>query len=103
MREHVSEGTEAFRNVLMETECDGQGARSRRRVHLESRTPSLSLMIKMYSGVTQNDFCTNHPFSFPTLLTALLTSEGQWPGLVHPGVSADPFHVVGAWLTFISE
>lgn len=59
-----------------------------------------TMMIKMNSGVTQNKFCTNPTVSFPTLVTTLLISEGQWPGLAHPEFSTDPLHVVGAWFTF---
>lgn len=89
---------------------------SRRRVPPEMRTPNMlqsqvcqdvprtspggdSMTIKMNSGVTENNFCTNPTVSFPTLLTTLLISEGQWPGLAHPEFSADSLHIVGAWFT----
>ena len=80
-------------------------------VYLEVRIPSLlesprtplagdSVTIRVNLGVTQNNICTNHTVSFPTLLNALSASEGQWPGLVHPEFSAEPLHLAGAWFAF---
>lgn len=56
-----------------------------------------------HQEVLRNDperFLYKSHVSFPTLLTTQLTSEGQRPGLAYPEFSADPLHVIGAWLTF---
>lgn len=59
-----------------------------------------SVTIRVNLGVTQNNICTNHTVSFPTLLNTLSASEGQWPGLVHPEFSAETLHLAGAWFAF---
>lgn len=56
-----------------------------------------SVTIRVNPGVTQNDICTNHTISFPTLSTTLSTSEGSSS---NPAFSAECLHLAGAWFTF---
>lgn len=116
MSEHGFDQTQAFRNVLIGKNCGGKKARPFKEEGASRRTLNLmlqshvcqdvprtslvgdSVMIRMYVGVTQNDLCTYHTVSFPTLFTTLLTSEVQWLGLGYPGFSADPLQVAKALL-----
>lgn len=97
MSKHVFDWTQAFRSVDGK-EVSGKRVRSRRKVYPEARTLVLESSMSGYSTKILNDqgVLKSDPeylyksVSFPTLLTTLLTSEGQWPRLGHREFSAEP-------------